>query len=124
VVGEEAAAVDLGEDAGVAPALARGVAVLLWRLAGPEVEDVDDEEVARLRALDLDRAAEHVRLGQVDVAHVVGGVVVAELRVGPLAALDPELGPRRAMEAAGGCRGATGCDRAPPGRASTSTDRR
>ena len=36
-------------------------------------------------------AAEHVRVGQVDVAYVVGGVVVADLAVGPVAALHTEL---------------------------------
>ena len=51
VVGQEAAAVGLGEDARVAPALARRVAVLLRRLARAEVEDVDDQQVARLGAL-------------------------------------------------------------------------
>ena len=89
VVGEEPAGVGLGEDAGVAPALAGGRARLLGDRA--EVEDVDHQQVAGLGALDLDGAAEHVGVGQVDVADVVGGVVVAELGVGPLAALDPEL---------------------------------
>ena len=56
VVGEEAAAVRLGEDTGVAPSLARRVAVLLRGLARAEVEDVDDQQVTRLGALDLDRA--------------------------------------------------------------------
>ena len=56
-----------------------------------EVEDLDREQVTGLCALDGDRAAEHVRRGQVDVADVVGRVVVAELGVGPLPALDPEL---------------------------------
>ena len=99
VVGEEPAGVGLGEDAGVAPALAGGGAGLLGDRA--EVEDVDHQQVAGLGALDLDGAAEHVGVGQVDVADVVGRVVVAELGVGPLAALDPEL-------AAGLHRGGTG----------------
>jgi hypothetical protein len=89
VVGQEAAAVGLGEDARVAPALAGGLPDLLrYR---PEVEDVDDEQVTRLGALDADRAGEHVRVREVDVADVVGGVVVADLGVCPLAALDAEL---------------------------------
>ena len=53
-VGEEAAAVGFREDPGVAPALARRVTDLLRN--GAEVEDVDDEQVAGLRALDGDRA--------------------------------------------------------------------
>ena len=92
VVGEEPAGVGLGEDAGVAPALAGGRPGLLRHRA--QVEDVDHQQVAGLGALDLDGAAEHVGVGQVDVADVVGGVVVAELGVGPLAALDPELAAR------------------------------
>ena len=58
VVGQEAAAVGLGEDAGVAPALAGRFADLLRDRA--EVEDVHDEQVAGLGALDTDRATEHV----------------------------------------------------------------
>ena len=50
VVGQEAAAVHLGEDAGVAPALTGRVTDLLRDRA--EIEDVDDEQVAGLGALD------------------------------------------------------------------------
>ena len=123
LVGEEPAAVGLGEDAGVAPALAGRVADLL-RQHGPEVEDVDDEQVTRLGALDAIGPREHVRAGEVHVADVVRGVVVADLAVGPLAALDPDLlpGPDRRRRA--GCRGASGCGRARPGRASTWPGRR
>ena len=121
VVGEEPAAVRLGEDPGVAPALPGRVAVLLRRLAGAQVEDVDHEQVARLRALDLDRAAEHVRHAEVHVAHIVGRVVVAQLGVGPLPALDPELRAGADRRRGAGCRDATGCVPAPPGPASTWT---
>jgi hypothetical protein len=89
VVGEEPAGVGLGEDAGIAPALPGGRPRLLGDRA--QVEDVDHQQVARFGALDLDGPAEHVGMGQVDVADVVGRVVVAELGVGPLPALDPEL---------------------------------
>ena len=121
VVGEEAAAVRLGEDPGVAPALPGCVAVLLRRLAGAEVEDVDHQQVARFGALDLDGPAEHVRHAEVHVAHVVGRVVVAQLRVGPLPALHPELASRGGPRPRRGCRDATGCVPAPPGPASTWT---
>ena len=90
VLGEEPAAVGLGEDAGVAPALAGCVADLLRDRA--EIEDVDDEQVAGFGALDGDRPGEHVGAGEVDVANVVGGVVVADLAVGPFAALDADRG--------------------------------
>src|SRR5258705_3508807 len=87
-VGQEPATVGLREDPGVPPALTGDVADLLWHRT--EIEDVDDEQVAGLGALDVDRPGQHVRVGQVDVAHVVGGVVVTDLAVGPLAALDPD----------------------------------
>ena len=90
VIGEEAPAVELGEDAGVTPALAGGLADLLGYR--PEVEDVDDQQVARLGALDGDRPGQHVTALSSDVAHVVGRVVVADLGVGPLPALDADRG--------------------------------
>ena len=71
MVGEEAAAIDLGEDARVAPSLAGRVAILLRGLARTKVQDVDTQQVTRLGALDLDRPAEHVRDVEVDIPHVV-----------------------------------------------------
>jgi hypothetical protein len=62
----------LGNYARVAPALARGRPLILGRLHRAELQDVDHQQVARLGALDLDWAAEHVGAGQVDVADVVG----------------------------------------------------
>ncbi len=61
------------------------------------VEQVHDQQVARSGALDRDRAAEDVDAGQPDVTDVVGGVVVPDLTVGPVLALDPEhvSGPDR-----------------------------
>src|SRR5690606_38856195 len=79
----------LGEDAGVAPPLAGDLSRLLRD--GADVEDVDDEQVAGLGALDRDGSAQHVAGREVDVAHVVGRVVVADLPVRPLPALDAEL---------------------------------
>ena len=43
VIGQEAAPVDLREDAGVAPSLAGGVTGLLRRKTGSEIQNVDDE---------------------------------------------------------------------------------
>src|SRR6185437_10961646 len=91
VIGEEAPAVRLGEDAGVAPPLSWCVAAFLRRLAGAELKNVDYQQVARLGALDLDGPAQHVGDGEVDVPHVIGRVVVAQLGVGPFPALHPEL---------------------------------
>ncbi len=87
-VGQEPAAVGLREYPGVPPALTGDVADLLWHRT--EIEDVDDEQVAGLGTFDVNRPGQHVRVGQVDVAYVVGGVVVTDLAVGPLAALDPD----------------------------------
>ena len=89
VVGQEAAAVGLGEDAGVAPPLPGRVTDLLWHRT--EVEDIDHEQVAGFGALYADWATEHVRVAEIHVAHIVGRIVVANLRVGPFSTLDAEL---------------------------------
>ena len=81
MVGEETAAVAAGKDAGEAPLVAA---------QGADIEDVDDENVARLGAAHLDRAAEDVDDRQVDVADVVGTVVVLDLAVGPVLAFHPK----------------------------------
>src|SRR3981189_558752 len=86
--GQEPAAVRLGEDAGVAPALTGRLTDLLRYRA--KIEDVDDEQIAWLGALDEDRPGQHVVVREVDVAHVVRRVVVADLAVGPFAALHPD----------------------------------
>ena len=88
-IGQEAAAVRLGEDARVAPAHA-GVRALVLLVAGVDLEDVDDQQVAGLGALDVERPAEDVHAGQRRVADVVGGVVVLDRAVEPLAAVRAE----------------------------------
>src|SRR5690606_9409285 len=78
VVGEERAAVVLGEDPGVAPALTgqrAGVFLREWA----DVEDVDDEEVAGLGTLYRERPAEGVHDRERRVPDVVRGVVVLDL---------------------------------------------
>jgi hypothetical protein len=85
VVGQEAPTVSLGEDPGVAPLVA---------LERPHVEYVDHEYVARLRTVDGDRPAQHVALVEIDPGHVVGGVRVPDLLVGPFLALDPVAAAR------------------------------
>jgi hypothetical protein len=85
----EAAAVGLREDSGIAPALTGSVADLLRHRT--EVKDVDDEQIARLGTLDVERPGQHVRMRQVDISDVVCGVVVADLPVGPFPAFDPNL---------------------------------
>jgi hypothetical protein len=82
VVGEEAAAVLLREEAVEAPQ-----AVVL----GADVEQVHHQQVAGLGAFHADRAAEVVHGGEVDVAHVVGGVVVLDEAAGPVVGLEHEV---------------------------------
>ena len=52
------------------------------------LEQVDHKEVARLGTLHRERAAEHVDTLEPDVPDIVGRVVVADLTVGPIEALD------------------------------------
>lgn len=57
-------------------------------LKGLDILDLDDQHVALLGGLDLEGAGEVVDLGQVDVLHVVGAVVVADLAARPVDAFD------------------------------------
>ena len=50
----------------------------------PTIEDVDDEAVSRLGALDGHRPGEVVDLREVDVHDVVAAVVVADLGPSPV----------------------------------------
>src|SRR3954466_5765888 len=76
-------AVLLGEDPGVSPRLF---------VEGTHVDDVDDQKVAWLGALDGERPAQDVTGVQVHVPDVFGVVAVADLVVGPVLALDPVRG--------------------------------
>ena len=82
VIGEEAAAVLLGEEAVEAPQA-------LGQRA--DIEQVDDQQIARLGAFDTDRAGQEVHDGQIDVANVVGGFVVLDEAAGPVVGLDDEV---------------------------------
>jgi len=88
-VGEEAAAVRLREHAGVAPAHARERPLVLL-VARVDLEDVDDEQVAGLGALDAERPAEDVHARERRVADIVGGVVVLDGAVEPLTTIRAE----------------------------------
>ena len=73
-----------------APVLARKHAreppwLLLKRL---HVYNLDEQHVARLRGLDLERPAQVVDFGEVDVLDVVGAVVVLDLPARPVDAFD------------------------------------
>jgi hypothetical protein len=91
-VDQEAATVLPREDTGEAP----------LRLAQrADLQDVDDQQVTRLDAVYVDRAAQDMHVAQVHVAHVVGAVVVCDLPVGPVQALDSKA----LAEVHGGCGG-------------------
>src|SRR5262249_19054218 len=74
-VGEEAAAVLGRKDTGIAPLVA-----LLWT----DVENIDNQQIARLRTFDLDRSGKVVARNEVAVANVVGSVVVLDLPACPV----------------------------------------
>ena len=80
--GQEAAAVLLGEEAVEAPQ------AFLLRA---DVEQIDHQEIAGLGALDADRAGQEMHDRQIDVAHVVGGIVVLDETAGPVVGLDDEI---------------------------------
>ena len=82
MVGQEAAAILLGEEAVEAP---------LRFFHRTRIENIDHEQIARLRALDADRAGEEMHDRQIDVAHVVGRVVVLDEAAGPVIGLDDEV---------------------------------
>ena len=73
-VGQEAAAVLGREDARIAPLVAS---------VGADVENVNDQDIARLGTLNLDRPEQMVARGQVTVANVVRAVVVLDLPARP-----------------------------------------
>src|SRR5258706_3227572 len=89
LIRQKAAAIHLRKDAGISPALPRGRTNLLRH--GAEIQDVYDEEIPGLGALDADRAAEDVAPIKADIANIVGRIVVADLAIRPFPALHPEL---------------------------------
>jgi hypothetical protein len=56
-----------------------------------DVEQVDHQEIAGLGALDADRAGQEVHDRQIDVAHVVRGIIVLDEPAGPVIGLDDEI---------------------------------
>src|SRR5579871_1285319 len=80
--GEESPAVLLGEEAVEAPH------ALFHR---PDIQEVDDQKIAGLRPLDADRTREEVHDRQIDIAHVVGRIVVLDEPACPVVGLDDEV---------------------------------
>lgn len=79
VVFEETATIATIKDSSKAP---RRVLKRLY------VANVDYKKIARLSALDVKRAGQVVDLGQVDVADIVGAIVVANLSASPVDAFN------------------------------------
>ena len=82
MIGQEAAAILFGEEAVEAPE------AFLQRT---DVEQVDHQQIAGLGALDADRAGQEVHDREIDVAHVIGGIVVLDEAAGPVVGLDDEI---------------------------------
>jgi hypothetical protein len=82
MIGQEAAAVLFREEAIKTPEAF---------LERTDVEQIDHQKIAGLRALDADRAGQEVHDRQVDVAHVVRRIVVLDEAAGPVDGLDDEV---------------------------------
>ncbi|MNI11206.1 hypothetical protein D3C73_643430 [compost metagenome] len=82
VIGEETATVLPGKEAVEAP---------LRIGPGADVEQVDHQQVARLRAVDTHRARQVMHGGQVDIAHVAGVVVVLDRARRPVVGFQDEV---------------------------------
>ena len=85
VIGQEAAAVLLREEAVEAPQAVGQRA---------DVEQVHHQQVAGFHAFDPDRSAEEMHGRQVDVTDIVGRIVVLDVATGPVEGLDHEVVPR------------------------------
>src|SRR5262245_8112782 len=55
------------------------------------IKQVNDQQIARLSALDADRPGEKMNDGQIDVADIVRGFVVLDEAAGPVIGLDHEV---------------------------------
>lgn len=88
-LGEEAAAVLRGEHTRVAPAHS-GERTLVLLIARVDLKDVDDQQVARLGPLDVEGPREDVHAGKRGIPNVIGGVIVVDGAVEPLADIRAE----------------------------------
>src|SRR5699024_5329678 len=87
LVDQERAAIVLREDAGIAPALAGQRPGILLRNR-PDIENVDNQQVTRLGAFDGNRPGQGMGLGYGRIADVIGGVIVLDGTIEPLAAIE------------------------------------
>src|ERR1700710_1289540 len=56
-----------------------------------DIEQIDNQQIARLRPFDMERTGQRVRTGKVNVAHVVGAVIVLDLRIEKIERLDDDF---------------------------------
>jgi hypothetical protein len=82
VVGEKAAAILFGKESVEAPRALRENA---------DVENIDDQKVARLGAMHTDRSGEKVNDAEIDIADIIGGIVVLDEAAGPVIGLHHEI---------------------------------
>ena len=82
VLGEKTAAVFAGEQTGKSP---------LGIFERTDIQDIDHQQIAGFDAFHTDRAGQVVNLGEIHIAHVIGGIVVGDLRTGPVHALHDEI---------------------------------
>src|SRR6185437_2261688 len=82
MIDEETAAILARKNAGEAPRRCRQIA---------DIEEIDDQQIARLRAFTTERPAKIMNLGEIDIAHIVCAVIVFDLAAGPVKTFDPEF---------------------------------
>src|SRR5258707_1586503 len=58
-----------------------------------DIEQIDNQQVAWLRPFDMERTGQRVGTGKVDVAHVVGAVIVPDFRIQQIKRLADDLFP-------------------------------
>ena len=81
MVGEKATTVVLGEDAGEAPFVA---------LKGANIKNIHHKDVAGLGTIDPDWSTQDVDNFEVHILNVLGIVIIFDLAIGPVLALDPK----------------------------------
>src|SRR5579875_2720943 len=85
MLGEKATAIFLREKPVESPAVMRKDA---------DIENIDDEQVARLGSLDTDRTAQKVHDREIDIADILGRIVVLDETAGPIITLNNKIRSR------------------------------
>ncbi len=85
MIGEETAPVIAIKDTRETPFVA---------LQGTNIQEINDQDVARLSAIDMDRATEDVNNLKIDITNIARVVVIFNLTVCPVFTLNPKNIPR------------------------------